>query len=411
MKSRPFLHPFRFTAALAMVWASLSFGAPVEAQPGHPMARLARRADELAGLAQREAPNDAFTRRALRLARLTDRLDRGRGDGPRLDDLYRNTRRALVQSSVRYSDATLDAWDRVVVGYRRLRRRAGAPPVATRPVATRPPRFRFDGRIGRLPARFSAADEDALFRQCVDYIRASALTRIDEVWIFGQRVRTRGRALRPEATCGLVVLNARPIAGGGQPVVTLNVQQLPILLYGTPEVIRARVRRYLPRVVQDLRVNDMVINGERLRNPGRFWNPQQTTQLVTSWVVPTVQAGRGLRARGRIERIPFRFAGTQPAQIMQQCLDYVRAVGVIRVRNLRVNGQRLRNRGRFWTVDQACQMVVAQAQGQPIAAPVAQPAVVAPTVVAPARRPSVRPIAPNQPYVRPAPRRPTVVAP
>jgi len=380
----PSLRLLAFVLALFPIAASAQGRSPGRGS-GHrldpsQLAAELRQASAAAALAARQERGLARLGAELdRLAQLADALSQQlRGREPWVDALrplstqYRITRDVLHGARRRPSDAFLDTWDELVFAERRLERRferSPAPgPVAGPPPPPPPPRAApslvFEGSFEQTPVRFVGTSAAEIHGQCVSFMGAARIGQIDDINIFGAPFRNQPSYWDPDALCSIAVLNTR-IAGRPGPSLNGTAEDVPFSVPGDPETVRATILTYLPRALRGAQIDDLVIEGRRMRNQAGYWSGQEVAQLVASSIAARPQApppGVVVRAQGSIGGLAFAFAAPSAEEIRAQCTSFVRAYVRRGVNAIEVDGQLRRRSSGFWREAEICTIISAAAR-------------------------------------------------
>ncbi len=333
-----------------------------------------RRGDDLATATQRLAqqaaaePGGRFARVARELAREAPAV-RGRPDTRgRFDQLYVRARRLLVSERAQPSEALLDAWDAVVASYAPLRRVAAPVPLPQEPP---PPSivYSFQGSFERTPVQLAGRTLDELDRSCLTFVSAIETRMVDDVTMGTQQVHNGPGYWDAQALCSIAVLNASGPQTFAPALARGSIEGVPFSVDGSRDDVARILQTHIPRVVRQMRVDDVELNGQQYHNGPTFWSAEQIVSLIVAQLggggrplPPPPPRGRPWSAQGSIENIPFSFTSPSQQDMDTQCRAFVASAVTDWIDDIQIDGRSLHNGSGWWTAEQACQIISTQSR-------------------------------------------------
>jgi hypothetical protein len=273
------------TITRVFAFSAVALGAlGAQAQDSAQFERLARAAEHAHVIAHREAPRTTFTAEVQELARAAEQY-RATEPSPvlwmRLNAIYRGARRAMLASEVRPSDALLDAWDEVVVAWNRIGPRPPVPPTAV------VPGLHFRGRTGYRDIVAYGRNHEELFADCERQMLAQGPAIGSDLRIGGTPVATRRRGVTPDLVCSIAVLSSTYVgATARQELLHGQIGQVPFTLRAPMTEAREIVYRYVPMIVEGMRVRRIMIEGRGFVNY-RGYTPAGAVSLLDDELIAT----------------------------------------------------------------------------------------------------------------------------
>jgi hypothetical protein len=242
--------------------------------------------------------------------------------------------------------------------------------------------YEFVGVFESTDVSFNGRDREEIFSSCQNFLTRTRLDNIDDLRVFGQRVRVAA-FLKRDAACAVAALNAREILRGERRdirrpgderpreasyILDASVEGVPVRIEDPTRMVRderfraddigdlrGQMDRLLPLLMRSLSLaDDLQVDGQSFRTGG-FLDASGVTAVLKGNL--KTELGR-LQARGSIEGSPIHLFGYEREEIRSGCLEYMRGArsALTNVDDIMINGQSRRGTG-FYTNAEVCMIV------------------------------------------------------
>ena len=224
---------------------------------------------------------------------------------------------------------------------------------------TRRDQMSFSGRFEQTDVTFSGRNADEVASDCQAFASRVSLSWVDDVQFAGRSYHNSSGYWNADALCSIAAANASSASGECGVSVQGTIESTPFAFCARDsDELAATVNRHLPNLVGSW-VDDMVVNGQTLRNRSGYWNTQAVTAILLN---STPDESCALQASGTIESVPFTFSAHTPQELRSKCESFWTQFDFTWADDMVVNGETRRNRRGYWSGAEACMIVSSVSQ-------------------------------------------------
>ncbi len=227
------------------------------------------------------------------------------------------------------------------------------------PRTERTGRMIFDGKFEGSDVTFAGRTAEDVQRDCATFTSSVPQNWVDEIEIAGRSYRNRSGYWGADALCSIAAANATPRRGECGATIQGSIETTPFAFCARDQdALASLVTTLVPNLTTSW-VDDMVINGQTIRNRSGYWNARAVTAILLN---NTVDETTALQAAGTVESVPFVFSARTARELRASCEAFWTELNFTWADDMVINGQSRRNRRGYWSGAEACMIVSSVAQ-------------------------------------------------